>query len=233
MKIKMLGILTVSAVLGTALASAGFAQERGRGIGPDIRARPAAPLAVRPEVPQAARRAAAPVASPVRFLERHDSDADGRVSADEFVDEQLSEIDAMFERRDANGDGVISLDEHDAPRVLPLPRRNDRPDRPRPERPEIDREALHACVRETIADYDPDLDRPLEELFDLVDTNGDGVLSLAEVSIALQERAHALFARIDDDGDGYLTEAEVAAHFEEQLNLRRVIQACIDEQLGG
>jgi Ca2+-binding EF-hand superfamily protein len=223
MKIKMLGILTASALLGATLATAGFAQERARGIGAEMRARPAAPAV-------AARRAPAPVASPVRFLERHDSDADGRVSVDEFVDEHLRDIDAVFERRDANGDGVISFDEHDAPRRHDRP---ERPDRPRPERPEIDREAVHECVRETIADYDPDLDRPLEELFDLVDTNGDGVLSLAEVSIALQERAHVLFARIDDDGDGYLSEAEVAAHFEEQLNLRRVIQACIDEQLGG
>ena len=49
------------------------------------------------------------------------------------------------------------------------------------------------------------------------------------VSTPASQPPDALFARIDENGDGFITESEVAAHFEEQLNLRRVIKACIDE----
>ncbi len=232
MKTKMLGILTVSAaLLGTALSSLSVAQDRARGFeGPRPGVRGDAGQ-MRGPMRAAARRGGA-VAQPERFIERHDTDADGQVSETEFVDEHLQNIDDMFEHRDTDGDGLISVAEHAAPRGLPgRPGRGPRDERP--ERPEIDREAVIECVRATIADYDPELERPLDEIFANVDTNGDGMLSLLEVSTALETRAHALFARIDDDGDGYITEDEVAAHFEAQLNLRRVIHDCVQEQLEG
>lgn len=238
MKTKILGVLAVSALLGTALATTSFAQDRARGGAEAPRGEAAA--AARGEAAVAARdgaRGRGVTAQPARFIERHDTDADGRVSEMEFVDDRMQNIDEHFERRDANGDGLISADEHAAPRgVAPGGRapRGDREGRDeRPARPEIDREALVACVRQTIADYDARLDDELEDAFDRVDTNGDGKLSLAEVSTAVEARAHDLFARIDDNGDGYITEDEVAAHFAAQLNVRRVVKACIDKQLGG
>lgn len=226
MKLKTLGMLALTTLLGAAVAQTGFAQGTARGLeGPRFETRGNPGPGMRGP---GAGREIARVASPVRFIELRDTDADGQVSEMEFVDEHLVRIDDQFERRDTDGDGLISVDEHEAPRGLRggpqrLPRRD------RPERPELDRAEVIACVRETIADYEPELDRPLDDIFDAVDTDGDGMLSLTEVSTFLEARAHALFARIDDNGDGFITESEVAAHFEEQLNLRRVIKACIDE----
>lgn len=236
MKTKMLGMIALSALIGTALATTSLAQPRGRGFEGGARAERAAH--VRGPMRPGAARGAILAARPDRFIERHDTDGDGTVSEAEFIDERLAVVDTIFERRDTDGDGMISVAEHEAPRALPgrMVRgpRGARPERPnRPERPEIDREAVIACVRETIADYDPQLERPLDEIFANVDTDGDGMLSLAEVSSALQARAHDLFARIDSDGDGYITEDEVAEHFAEQLNVRRVVQNCIKEQLQG
>jgi len=84
-----------------------------------------------------------------------------------------------------------------------------------------------ACVRETIADWEGPND--VEDRFDAVDSNGDGYIDLVELSTSLEERAYVLFDRIDADGDGLLSLEEVEAHQEEQINLRRVIRACIDE----
>jgi Ca2+-binding EF-hand superfamily protein len=235
MKLKLLGVMTATALLGTVLATTSAAQPRGRGGfdgAPPPRGEMRGPLrgGDRGGPPGGAR-----AAQPERFIERHDTDADGRVSEAEFVDGRMQHIDALFERRDRNGDGQISLDEQDAPRARPA--RAGRGPRAgavdRPARPEIDRDAVTACVRETIADFDPRFDDELEDLFERVDSNGDGMLSLAEVSAAIEARAHELFARIDDNGDGYITEDEVEAQFEAQLNVRRVTQACIKEQLGG
>lgn len=234
MKLKMIGVMTATALLGTVLATTSAAQPRGRG-GFDGTPPP------RGEMPGSARggRAGPPggapaAAQPERFIERHDTDADGRVSAAEFVDDRMQHIDEQIDRRDTNGDGVISLDEHEASRGLPMRAgRGPRPDADRPARPEIDREAVIACVRETIADFEPRFDDELEDIFEHVDTNGNGKLTLAEVSAAVEARAHDLFARIDDNGDGYIVESEVEAHFEAQLNVRRVTQACIKEQLEG
>jgi Ca2+-binding EF-hand superfamily protein len=223
MNIKTIGILSVSALLGVALVPA-FAQEGESGFegpGRHMRGNSAGALRGQMQAPFAGRRHAAPAGNPERFIERHDTDGDGQVSEEEFVDEHLQNIDEHFERRDRDGDGLISLEEHTPPA---RPAR-----RERPERPEIDREAVIACVRETIADYTPELDGTLEERFENVDTDGDGMLSLTEVSTALEARAHILFERLDADGDAYVTATELAAHFDAQLNLRRVLRACIRE----
>src|SRR5687768_7459837 len=105
MKTKLLGIV-VAGLLGTALATTTIAQDRGRGFdgargagagemrGGPMRRGPAAAIAAQPE----------------RFIEHHDADADGKVSASEFVDARLDEVDRLFDRRDDDGDGQISLE---------------------------------------------------------------------------------------------------------------------------
>jgi Ca2+-binding EF-hand superfamily protein len=228
MKLKMIGVMTATALLGTVLATTSVAQPRGRG-GFDGAPPPRGEM----RGPGAAGQRGGP--PPERFIERHDTNADGRVSESEFVDDRLQNVDDQFEHRDTNGDGVISLEEHEAPRALPArPGRGPRPDvADRPARPEIDRDALTACIRKTIADFEPRFDDELEDIFDNVDKNGDDKLSLAEVSAAVEARARELFDHIDASGDGYITEDEVEAQFQAQLQVRRVTQDCIKAQLGG
>jgi hypothetical protein len=231
MKTRMLGIFAVSALLGAALATTSVAQDRQRGFdGPRGEARgPAGQIRGRLRGGPRGRGAGA---QPERFIERHDTDADGQVSESEFVDERLTRIDQLFERRDTDGDGLISAEEHDAPRGLRgRPGRAPRGERVRAERPEIDRDAVAACVRETIADLEPRSNGERDEVFANVDSNGDDMLSLQEVSAAIEARAQDLFARIDGDGNGYVTEDEASAHFEAQLDLRRAATACVREQL--
>ncbi len=209
MNTRMLGILAIGALFSTVLVTTSLAQPRPRG-GFD------GPRAVRPE----------------RFIELHDTDADGRVSENEFIDERLQRVVAQFERRDTNDDGLISADEQAAPRGL-----RDRPGlRPRRERsqpPALDRDAVTACILETIPDFEPRFDGEPEDRFDNADTDGDGMLGLQEVSTAVQAGASARFARIDGDGDGYVTADEAAAHAGAQRNLRQVANACAREELRG
>lgn len=156
-----------------------------------------------------------------RQLERLDADDDGQISENEFVDARLARVDDMFERRDRDGDGLISLEENERP---------ERPDRPgRPDRPELDREEIIACVRQTIADFAPNADMDMEERFENVDTDGNGSLSLTEVSAALATRAQETFAKIDADANGFVTEAELEAHHQAQLETRRVLRDCVRE----
>src|SRR5687768_1361141 len=70
-----------------------------------------------------------------RQLERMDTNDDGQISEEEFVELRLARVDDLFERRDRDDDGLIALDE------------NQRPDRPTPRnRRGLDREELIACV---------------------------------------------------------------------------------------
>jgi Ca2+-binding EF-hand superfamily protein len=153
-----------------------------------------------------------------RQLERMDTDDDGQISEAEFVDFRLARLDETFERRDRNDDGLIGLDE------------NPRPERPnRPNRPDLDREDLIACVRETLADFAPNADMDFEERFENVDTDGNGSLTLAELSAALEQRAHETFARIDADDDGFITQEELKTRHQAQLDVRREVRECMRE----
>jgi hypothetical protein len=234
MKTKMLGILTVSAaLLGTALSTTGVAQERGRGFDgqrPDMRGQMRGPG--RGGAMRGGPRGAGQLAQPEHFIERLDTNADGQVSAAEFTEERLQHIDDMFEHRDTNGDGLISLEEHDAPRAGPGQRgqmRADRHERVRAARPELDRDAVTACVRETIADYEPRFDGQVEEVFADLDTNSDNMLSLTEVTAALEARAQAQFGRIDSDSNGFITEAEVTTHVEAQREAALAVRDCVKD----
>lgn len=235
MKTRMLGMLAVGALLGAAVATTSMAQERQRGFDTPRGELRGAAGQMRGAIRAGQRggpRGRGALAQPERFIARFDTDADGHVSASEFSEERLQNIDAHFERRDTNDDGLISAEEHEAPRGLRGRQgRGPRGDRPAP--PEIDREAINACVRESNADFEPRLDNAPDDVFAAVDTNGDGMLSLAEASAAVEARAQEQFDRIDGDGDGYITADEVSAHFEAQLELRRALRACVVEQLAG
>lgn len=212
MKLKTLVILSATAVISAAILPVATAQEGGTRFGRQVEA-----IDVRPDGegrPAHARHRHRPGGDPDRLVDRLDTNEDGFVDVDEFLDARLGRVDAQFERRDDDGDGLLSEDEA---------RR--RP--PRDDVDETDREQVIACVRETIADWEGPHD--VEDRFDAVDTNGDGYIDLVELSTSLEERAYVLFDRIDADGDGLLSLEEIEAHQDEQINLRRVIRACIDE----
>jgi Ca2+-binding EF-hand superfamily protein len=214
MKLSTLGIAGISTLLGLACMTAVIAAEPGDG-----NRRPAFEGGRGPG-PGAMRGRGGFRRGPAfeRQLERMDTNDDDKVSEDEFVDFRLASVDEIFERRDRDDDGLISLEE------------NERPGRPdRPNRPEPDREEVIACVRETIADFAPDADMDLEERFENVDSDGNGSLSLGEVSTALETRAHETFARIDADDDGFITREELRTHHQAQLDARRVVRACMQE----
>lgn len=143
------------------------------------------------------------------LIERADTDDDGAVSRDEFVDHQTARTESNFDHRDRNRDG--SLDREEA---------GER------ERPGLDIDI--AELRECIASYGED---PNEEIdrFDVADTDGDGLLSLVEFATYLQERAYILFDRIDTNDDGYLSEEEVQADHDRRENYRRIVKACMEE----
>lgn len=226
MNTRMLGVLAVSALLGGALATTSVAQERQRGF--DTRNGDGAGL-MRGRMRMA--RGPGAQLAPGRFIARHDTDADGRVSEAEFIDLRLENVDRLFDRRDANDDGQISADEQDAPRRGARGEARGRPERPAgAQRTEPDREALAACVRETIADFEPRADGDGESAFAAADANGDGLLGFQEASEAAQGRAQEQFARLDADGDGYVVADEVAAQARAQRELRRTLMACAREQ---
>lgn len=233
MNTRMLGVLAVSALLGGALATTSVAQERQRGFD-------AMNGAGAGQMRGRMRMARGPGAAlqPARFIARHDADEDGRVSAAEFIDVRLQAADRLIERRDADGDGLISAEEQDAPRGQPgrgaRGETRTRPERPaRSERAEPDREALAACVRETSPDFQPRADGTGESAFAASDGNGDGKLSLEEISAAIEGRAQQQFARLDADADGYVVEDELVAQAQAQRELRRTLMACAREQRQG
>jgi Ca2+-binding EF-hand superfamily protein len=213
MKFKNLVILSTTALLSAAILPAATAQDSEPRFD-----RGAAGAESRPQrgpaLGAARHRPGRPGGNPDRLIDRLDADGDGVVDEDEFLDARLLRIDDQFDRRDVDGDGLLSEEEARRHR----PRRGD----------DLTlREEVIQCVRETIADWEGP--HEVEDRFDAVDTDGDGYISLVELSTALQERAYVLFDRIDSNNDGLISLEEVEAHQDYQINLRRVIRACNDE----
>ena len=215
MKLKSLVVLSTTAILSAAILPAATAQEGGPRFNRDIEsvqvtARRGGEL-VNSE--QRRHRRGRPGGNPEKLIDHLDSNGDGFVDENEFVDGRLAHVDQQFDRKDENGDGLISEEEA----------RRERPD----DRPDIDREAVIQCVRETIADWKGPGE--VEDRFDTVDLDNDGFIDLVELSLALEERAYALFDRIDSNDDGFISLEEVEASQDYQINIRRVIRACIEE----
>lgn len=142
-----------------------------------------------------------------------DSNDDGLVDEIEFLDSRLDRVENNFAKLDENEDGLISREEAE-------PRRQSRF--------EIDREEVLKCVRETYADWEGPTG--LDERFDAVDTDGDGYISMTELSVAQEERAYVLFARLDADDDNNVSLEELQASQQTQFELRRALRHCAKEQ---
>lgn len=209
MKLKPLLILGTSALLSAAILPAASAQDPGEQARRSVDA-----IDVRPQRDDGNRHRPRPGRNLQRVYDRLDTDHDGFVSDDEFVAARLARIDNKFERRDTDGDGLISEEEAERRRH-------------HGGHPGIDREAVIQCVREIVADWEGP--QEVEDRFENVDLDGDGYIDLVELSIALEERAYVLFDRIDTNADGLVSVAEVQDFLDYQINLRRVIRHCIDQ----
>ncbi|MBT6042616.1 MAG: hypothetical protein HOH14_03880 [Gammaproteobacteria bacterium] len=217
MKFKSLVILSTSALLSAAILPAATAQDGGPRFSRDIEGIDVTAQRGGSEFRRSAQsrhRPGRPGGNPERLIDHLDNDGDGFVDEEEFVDGRLARLDDQFDRRDADGDGLLNEEEAERRR-----HQNDRPD--------IDREAVIQCVRETIADWEGP--QEVEDRFDEIDLDGDGYIDLLELSLALEQRAYVLFDRIDSNNDGLISLEEVVANQDYQINLRRVIRACIEE----
>lgn len=179
---------------------------------------------------------------PAERLDNLDTNNDDRISKEEFLAPRLDRLDDMFSRRDDNGDGLIAEGEG-------RPQRADRGDRGgrgdrngergqrggRMQRAEIDRDAVLACVQQQVPGFEPpelaERDGP-DDNFDDADTNGDGSLSLSEVTAATTARAEAQFARLDTNGDGFITSTETTARQDEREAVAAAMRDCTRAQLG-
>lgn len=158
-------------------------------------------------------------------IERLDTDGDGRISRNEFLDGRLERVADMFERQDRDGDGLISIEDR-GPRG-----RGEGDDRGnRPGRPGMDREALVACVQQSVAGFDPEDDEGRGPVPADADTDGDGFLSLSELSMALEARAIAAFDANDTNGDGYIDSDEIAARRAQMDAARDATRDCMRAQ---
>lgn len=214
MKLKSLVILSTSALLTAAILPAATAQDGGPRVDRPLEAIDVQPRRGATDLHPVPHRRPRPGGDAERLFDHLDADADGYIDADEFIDTRLARVDRQFDRRDRDGDGLLSEEEA-------------RRHRPRPGDDLTEREEVIQCVRRTIADWEGP--QEVEDRFDNVDLDGDGYIDLVELSTALQERAYVLFDRIDTNGDGLVSLEEVLDFQDYQINLRRVIRACIDE----
>jgi len=159
-----------------------------------------------------------------------DSNHDGKISLEEFLAPRLARLDEMLARLDTNGDGLLSEAEVHAAAATapnqPLPPKQRTPPVP----PAVDRAAVIACMKSSNPDFDPpEVPDPqaIADRFAKADTNGDGKLSLAELSAAVTARATAQFKRLDQDGDGFITAADRKANQAERAALAQSLRACV------
>jgi Ca2+-binding EF-hand superfamily protein len=77
----------------------------------------------------------------------------------------------------------------------------------------------------------PDEDT-MDDRFADVDTNGDGSLSLSEITAATTAGAEKQFARLDTNGDGFITTAENDARQQDREKVAAAMRDCTRAQLG-
>jgi Ca2+-binding EF-hand superfamily protein len=135
---------------------------------------------------------------PGRFFERLDANKDGKVTVDEAPEQFRERIEALLKRADKDGDGAVTREEFRAagppdrkPPGAPGKGDDRRPDRPARDADKPDGDAAKGPRRPA-------------GLFQVLDADGDGQLSSAELDGA----ADAL-RKLDADGDGTVAIAEV------------------------
>jgi Ca2+-binding EF-hand superfamily protein len=173
-------------------------------------------------------------ASPAHMIERLDSNGDGQVDTEEFIAPQVARIDEMFEQRDTDDDGLISESEYQSGKRVDTTRRGRRAERL--QSLDLNSADLVACVRRTIADFEPPqrLDpEHQQDRFDTLDTNNDGSLGLTEVTSAMEGHAMTRFSRLDTSGDNFITQDEADAQQQASRHVRNVVRACIKELAAG
>ena len=106
---------------------------------------------------------------------------------------------SMLERLDQDGDGLISLEEFNADDRVPGMRMLDRADADGDGA--VTREELRASIDVATEERRERIGRHMEQRFDAIDEDGDGVIMRTEVL----EQA---FYRLDANGDGFISEAE-------------------------
>lgn len=165
--------------------------------------------------------------APARMLGNLDSDDDGRISRDEFVDARVRQTERLFERRDDDGDGLLGAGETDRPA------RDERPGPPRG-RGQIDPAIAQSCLSAGADPEAPFAGRggELAALVANADSDGDGALSLPEVSTAAATGAESRFDLLDEDSDGFVTEAELTAAAEAAQTRRQELRECIHSATG-
>ncbi len=142
-----------------------------------------------------------------------DADGDGMVSQDEFLAARLARAERRFDRLDSDEDGQIT--------------EADLADRPEP--PDVDREALRACIEETLGVELPERPEPGSR-FDAADLNGDGAITLDEALTNAESRAVERFMNLDENADGQLERSEVRRPLRRAARLRQARRQCLREQ---
>lgn len=111
-----------------------------------------------------------------RFFERLDANSDGKVSPDEVPEERRDGFKKLIERGDKDGDGALSKEEFAA-----------------------------AFAGGPAADGKRPEGREPGRLFERLDTNKDGKVTVDEAPEPFRERIEALIRHADKDGDGAVT----------------------------
>lgn len=145
-------------------------------------------------------------------LAQLDTNDDGSIDLDEFLARHEDRPNLVLERLDTNGNG-LSREELQAGA--------------RPQRPNINREAIRDCVQEA----HPGFASPagIEQRFDTLDTDDDSLLDAEELAAGRLAQAEEQFARLDADADGLLTQDELRAAHTDRRELGRATRDCMRE----
>ncbi|HYF37944.1 MAG TPA: EF-hand domain-containing protein [Prosthecobacter sp.] len=184
------------------------------------------------------------------YLKRADTDSDGKISKEEFVNMSKTEAEERFSKADGNSDGFVDTQEitsvgdrlRDAMRTRGGPpgegggfRRpgGDRPEgapspeggfrRPPGERPEGSPPPPEGGRP---AGGPPGAGGPqggpnMEEIFGRMDKNADGTIDKDEYTVFSREESEQRFGRMDGDADGKLSKEEMRTVVERMRGMMR------------
>ncbi|HBG95856.1 MAG TPA: hypothetical protein DDY14_11195 [Chromatiaceae bacterium] len=155
------------------------------------------------------------------LLERLDTDGDGVMNMQEFIDGHTDKAERHFDRKDRDDNGLLSLEE-----FTTSGRRYGRG----PDMDELDQQVLQACMEEILG-YELPVRPNSEAAFASTDSDLNASVDLDEFQTAGLLRAEKRFAQIDTDSNGLLTNAELQAFRAERQQHRNAHHRCVIEQL--